>query len=580
MTLSFLPSNLHRPGYKPPPTEAGKPAPPILSSPRSVHVCMLSGVDPLNLLEKELKDFEKPGLSPELVQMAYEHHITRREEKMQRLLNERAKLPEDFEPPKKIFSAKPSAAPKTPRHTPGKAGSRQQTAPGARQPRSNTAAAEAMHLLGDSTMMRKHAEKADKQAKQQASLEANRQAYQDVRDQIQREYDEKMAKVNARFVLVKAEQKRRELERQNELYEKGQERVRAAEEFEAEERRKAEENFQEEMRELERQRQERLKEKQLQEEARLERDRRVVEWKEKTAAIRQEQQDQIDSLRAQLDARDRKLEEYQQNLNQLRAERLAASKQGRNAAIAANLARANEIEEARKAEWVERRLARDAYVAAVKAAENKEGKKAERDRLANEKRVRVYNAAVERERARVAKIEDKMEKQRLHMIKLEEERKAEKARRNLERQLLIQDRQERVENVGRMQEVERMMTREKIEESLARGKLMMDTKAAMAAERQLQNCQKALRDSARRVEVAEEQRLSSRARWLDSVNNQKKLFAAASHVKTTPRSSRPSTAGPNRLPRTPVGKTPRPMSSRAGSMAGTPAQPRGTPRAV
>jgi hypothetical protein len=55
-----------------------------------------------------------------------------------------------------------------------------------------------MALLGNSTMMQKHAEKTAKQAKQQESLAANRRKYEALRDEVQREYDEKMAKVNAR----------------------------------------------------------------------------------------------------------------------------------------------------------------------------------------------------------------------------------------------------------------------------------------------------------------------------------------------------------------------------------------------
>ena len=103
-------------------------------------------------------------------------------------------------------------------------------------------------------MMQKHAEKTAKQAAQQAVLAANRAKYEEMRDQVQREYDEKMAKVNARFILVKAEQKRREIEKQKELYDKGQEQIRLAEELELEDRRVAEEEFQAEMVELERQR--------------------------------------------------------------------------------------------------------------------------------------------------------------------------------------------------------------------------------------------------------------------------------------------------------------------------------------
>lgn len=201
-----------------------------------------------------------------------------------------------------------------------------------------------------------------------------------------------------------------------------------------------------------------------------------------------------------------------------------------------------------------------------------EGKQAERDRVANEKREKAYNSAVATEVARVARIEASMEKQRIHMLQLEERRKAEAARKQLERQLLMQDRRERVENVGRMKEVERMRHREKIEETMARGKIMQETKAAMAAERQLQNCTRSLSDSVRCQNLSEEQRMASRERWLSSQKNQKELFAAASsnNGKTPrPSSAAPGGGGVARSPRTPAGKM-RPMSSRAGSAAGTP----------
>mmetsp|Transcript_25742 Transcript_25742/g.41165 ORF Transcript_25742/g.41165 Transcript_25742/m.41165 type:complete len:449 (-) Transcript_25742:688-2034(-) len=424
-----------------------------------------------------------------------------------------------------------------------------------------------MDMLGDSTMMQRYAERTTKQAAQLAALGANRARYEEGRDQTQRDYDQKTAKANARGVLMAAEHTRREAERQQDLYDKGQAQVRLAEEFETQERHAAEERFQAEMVELEQQRQEALEAKRSREETRLVKEKQTVEWKKKTASIRREQRAQVDALRAQLDARDVKLEEHTSHVLALRLERTAISKQGRDATIAANLVRADEIEESRKQEWIRRRVDRDRHVAAIKMAENVAGKRAERERVANEKRERVFHTAVEKEKERVALIEIGLQNQRLHALQLEEQRKVEVARRALERQLVIADRRERVENVGRRKEVERTHHRENMEMTMARVTLMQETKATIVADRQLRNCQRSLVDSARRQHLTEEQRVASRERWLTSVQNQKEIFAAAS-APTTPRPR--SAAGGGRTPRTPSGR-PRPASSRAGSTA--PASP-------
>jgi len=89
-----------------------------------------------------------------------------------------------------------------------------------------------MDMLGDSTMMQRYAERTTKQAAQLAALGANRARYEEGRDQTQRDYDQKTAKANARGVLMAAEHTRREAERQQDLYDKGQAQVRLAEEFE------------------------------------------------------------------------------------------------------------------------------------------------------------------------------------------------------------------------------------------------------------------------------------------------------------------------------------------------------------
>jgi hypothetical protein len=66
---------------------------------------LLDGVDPAQLIERDLANFAKPGLGPDLVKMAHDHHKMKRVQKIETLLKERSKLPEDFEPPQAIFAA-------------------------------------------------------------------------------------------------------------------------------------------------------------------------------------------------------------------------------------------------------------------------------------------------------------------------------------------------------------------------------------------------------------------------------------------------------------------------------------------
>ena len=152
-----------------------------------------------------------------------------------------------------------------------------------------------------------------------------------------------------------------------------------------------------------------------------ERERKTKEWAAKLVTIRAEQEAEIEELRKQLEARDAKLEEYKAALVKNRAERLAASKAGKNEAIAASLQRAEELEDAQKLEWMERRMARDAYVAALRAQDNTAQAKEERDARAQEKRDRVAATAKAKERERVEKIAAVMAKQEAHLAAIEKQ---------------------------------------------------------------------------------------------------------------------------------------------------------------
>ena len=68
-------------------------APVVLTSPRSIKVCLDHGVEPEMLVPKTLADFAKPGLSREHQRLKYEHYESIRRERIEVLSRARDKLP-------------------------------------------------------------------------------------------------------------------------------------------------------------------------------------------------------------------------------------------------------------------------------------------------------------------------------------------------------------------------------------------------------------------------------------------------------------------------------------------------------
>ena len=495
---------LRRPGYKPPEPKPGTAPQTVLNSPRSVHVCMQAGVDPINLLERDLDSFKRPGLSSALVASAHAHHLETRAKKLDALLAERATLPVGFRPPAKNVIQNPPVIK-------GESGVR-----------------EAMRVLGNEGMIARHEEQEAKVKKQREAMEANRVKHEAQTERMQREFARKTAAVDARHRAAKEAAEKAEKARQAELFAKGQEQMRAAQAHEATERTKALERFEEEAKAREKARKAALRERRVEEAKRAERVARSEEWAKKTAAIKAKKEEEIEALRAQLESRDAKLEVYKRDLVRLRAERVEASKEGKREAIEKNLARAEELEERQREEWIQQRVARDAYVAAIKAAENTAGKAAAREAAAREKRERVKRAAAENAAARVAKIEEAVEKQRLHLAEIQRARKAAAEKVKHDRKLRAMERVERVENVARKKEVHLERLRRKIEEDAAKTHLLVATKAAMAEERQLQNCRRALVVSKRRQAEEVAQRKATRERWIASTKMDVSVEFAAS----------------------------------------------------
>ena len=504
------------PSYSRPAPKPGQPEPPFeLNSPRSVYVCMRNGVDPVNLLPKPLTAFEKPGQRPDLTESAKAHHETARVKKIDALLLERAELPVGFRPPRKTIVASPP-------DLKGEGGIRA-----------------AMEVLGDEEMIARHAEAEAKMAKQHEAMEANRKKQVRMQVQMQKEFAVKTAAVDARFKVAKLEREREEERRQKEVFEQGQAQMRAAEKHETAERAAALERFDEETKRREAEKREARKQKRLEEAQKAARAAKSAEWALKTAKIKKKKAEAIEALRAELEKRDAKLEVYKRDLVRVRAERVEAAKAGKAGVVEKNLARAATLEARRREEWIQQRVARDAYVAAVKAAEDTAGKKEERDRAAAEKRARVKKLAEEKLEQKTAKIEAATRRAEAHLAEIQKRRAKESERVAFERKLRVVERVERVEDVARQKEVQIARLRDKIEEGAAKTNLLVKTKAAVAEERQLQNCRRALADSTRKQLEEETRRKAERKRWVAAQKFEQELLSAhASEASESPASKK------------------------------------------
>ena len=197
---------LRRPGYKPPEPKPGTAPQTVLNSPRSVHVCMQAGVDPINLLERDLDSFKRPGLSSALVASAHAHHLETRAKKLDALLAERATLPVGFRPPAKNVIQNPPVIK-------GESGVR-----------------EAMRVLGNEGMIARHEEQEAKVKKQREAMEANRVKHEAQTERMQREFARKTA-VDADTAPPRRQRRRRR--RAPGALRQGSEQMRAAQAHEA-----------------------------------------------------------------------------------------------------------------------------------------------------------------------------------------------------------------------------------------------------------------------------------------------------------------------------------------------------------
>lgn len=504
--------HIKKPGFKiKVNTKPGALPEPVLTSPRSVHVCMEAGVDPFTLLEKPLDAFKQKGLADDLVKMAHARHLKTRAAKIDALLKDRAKLPIGFKPKQKkdfALATKPK--------------------------KGETAVEAAMKLLGDEKGVEKIKEAAAKVEKQHLKMEADRKRYEALEDQIQKEYNAKMAAVNARAAAVKDEMARKEQQRLEDQIAKGKAQAKAADKFEVDERKHALEKLDEEMAELEVQRKAALKEKRKEEKREREREEAELERRANMALLAAKKEQATEHLRLEVEERAQRLEEFQSELTSLRADRLKMSRDGPNLPdrIKANLERQRALQERHKEELIMMRMAKDTHAATGRVTADNSAKRAELERISAEKRARVQALVEAKTRAKMEKIDAHKARQEAYAVKLEKDRKKEAARKKVEEQLKVAERMERVQNVKRKKEVYRARLRDQTSEKMGRGSLFSGTKKAMAKERYDSNCDRALKESVAQFEASENLRVATRERWLNAEMDKKRLNDAIGKKQT------------------------------------------------
>lgn len=464
----------------------------FLNSPRSVHVCMEFGVDPVTLLERELDEFKQEGLSDELVETAYQHHLETRTKMLDQMIAARAALPADFSPPSVgMDHSTPSFKLKS---TPGEDS-------------------------GDALLKERMLLDQAKQAKQHAKMEANRLSELAKKEKLQKEFAEKTVKVEARQRVLKKKAAAEEKERTEEQIKKTAENMCLAEIYEQDERAEALRRVDEETKAMAAEKKALVFQKRREQEKRLQSKARDDARAAKTAALRAKKEQETEQLRVQLEQRAKRLEQYERNVKE--QQELRRTPRGPNLggstlklSVSMNLTAKKAADTKHKQDLVQQRLFRDSNATSFRLENTDDEKIAAREAAGIAKRAKVAAAREEIERQRLEKFQQAKSKQEAYANKLDEEKKklAEKVR--FERVLRQNERTARVQNQERVKAVNKARLQRKIEEDYVRSDTLVVTKMDTAASRQLKNCRAGLEKSVKQQEEDEVSRKQTRERWL------------------------------------------------------------------
>ena len=498
----------------------GDPSAPILTSPRSLRVCLERGVEPGMLVPRLPESFARPELSAEHVKVKWERHERTRLQRVVALNKARDALPEapDEEAPHvpgvagaelmtsgspvpSGASPAPSFAPVSPARTspslfgdvvtPKHSTSSPYATPKRRRAPLRPTSAPAHAVRGDSAAIsalreeERRVEAARRNTEKQVMMMAAARRSADLR---RAATEAKLARAQRMDEAREAEKARVERERCERAFAEVQHQKEAERRIAEAKRRESEARF------TARQRASR-ENKEAEERARLERAAEEARRREKADAFRARTESIAENKARALRLKEREMREKEQNRmrakeEEARALREQAEQKRRhfNGRLEKARSKHQSVTETKRLSIV-RKTAKAEYrrMSAVEAEEAERQKRL--SDLAEKQRERDarYDDAKRMERARSARLLRKREEEDTKLARAEEQRRKEFEMQTLEKRLTLEQKQENVEMTARRRQYEAALLLEKIERDTARAKAVNAAKEELAQRRRLNN---------------------------------------------------------------------------------------------
>ena len=498
----------------------GDPAAPILTSPRSLRVCLERGVEPDMLVPRLPESFAKPELSAEHVKVKWERHERTRLQRVVALNKARDALPEapDEEAPRvpgvagaglmtsgspvpSGASPAPSFAPVspartspslfghvvTPRHSTLSPYATPKRRPAPLRPTSAPAHA----ARGDSAVIsafqeeERRLEAARRRTEKQVVMMAAARRTADLR---RAATEAKLARARRMDEAREAEKARVERERCERAFAEVQQKREAEQRLAEAKRRESEARFQARQRAL-------REKKEAEERARLEGEAEEARRREKQDAFRARTESIAENKARLLRVKETNMRERERKRvlakeEEARALREQAEQKRRhfNGRLENARSKLQNVTETKRLSIV-RKTAKAEY-RKMSAAEAEEAERQRRlDVVAEKQRERDarYDDAKRMERARSARLLRKREEEEAKLARAEEQRRKDFEMQTLEKRLTLEEKREHVEMTARRRQYEAALLLEKIERDTARAKAVNAAKEELAQRRRLNN---------------------------------------------------------------------------------------------
>ncbi|KAL7506982.1 hypothetical protein ACHAXN_008005 [Cyclotella atomus] len=408
----------------------------IRLTPLSKKACLIHGIDPSALQNREYASFARPGLDPEIQTMHYEVYLHTREKLMELASTERSKLKQHME-----ASSMESGD-------------------------SGTIGTLSLHGLdeeGGRDQIENEKRRLEKVARRQQKELLRMLAF-----------ESKSAAINEKMKKRADEQVQRELQREKE---KRQRDLKAAEEARIRElRKKADEEREAHLQRLKMQQQferdkkiqqqKAMAEKEQKKRARAEEQMRAKKqelYEMQTKRILEKQQREIEQKMKERNAKERAKEEKGELKRLVDAQVAEAKRKEAQERIEANLKAARTKEEEKRAALLDKQSKHDEMMARIKQEKITEMQKQQEQNAAMErKRKKMLQMARKKEEALKDDVKSKIEKDEARRIKQQEELERENALRKAERDILMDMKRDNLNRIKRQQAYQQQETLKKV----------------------------------------------------------------------------------------------------------------------